>query len=133
MTGTSLLSAVLSKMKWDAKNQEIIAQNLSRARIPGALTKELKPFNFKEALEHGKKNSTGLSTTNTKHMGNLSDGSFKTTEVKHSENETLFSGNNISPEEELRKLNETSTDYFKMLNIYKNFVTRYKLILQLGK
>ena len=123
-----IFQSLVSKIRWDTKRQEILTRNLARADLPGAQAKDLKPFRLPNST---KTTNPSLAKTNARHIGVSSSntGGFKV-ETDKTELDVTLAGNHINPENQMRKMNETSTDHAKMVSLYKNSSKLLKTILR---
>ena len=121
-----LMDAMLHKMRWHEARQKVLAEDIANADTPGAQSHDLKPLNFKDLLgssasklPHG---SVSLSRTDNKH---LSVGEASSSHVKFKEKtdstdyESSPSGNSVSLEERLLKMNENMTEHRMITNLYE--------------
>lgn len=105
-------------MNYLQKGLAVHTDNLSRADLPGAEAREMKPF----AAQVHHKSSAHIKTTNHMHMTgkNSSSGGFATQKAK-ADFETL-SGNNINTQQELSKINDIGTEALKATRLYQKTI-----------
>lgn len=116
------------KMERLAREKEVYADNILRSPIPGEREKVVK---FQSLIKNGTTlaGPAPLARTNEKHLGTSS--LIATTKVGvHNKNaEVSLSGNTINSEEQLRKLNEATTKYYEMMNMYQSYMRRHATII----
>lgn len=129
LTATPQSKLLLEKMRYAQGKQETAADNMARAGVAGEKTKEIEPF--KKALMRTTQNAS-MHTTNSFHMaGSVKEASFKSKIAKEQGSPSL-TGNSISPEEQLLKLNEASTEFFRLERLHQSEKNRIKAVLGIG-
>ncbi len=130
----TLVQAMLRKMEWLEKRQQVLAENIANADTPGYRPQDIKPIEFKDLLESSTSSlslgSGGIATTNAKHLGSdstsSSGGNTKETKQK-SPYEIAPSGNAVILEEQLLKMNQNYTDHRMISNLYQKNVEMLKM------
>ena len=125
---TKAFAALSARLKWDLENVKVATDNLARAQLPGEQQKRLSPFSFKNIL-----GTAGVTRTNPAHMSG-SHGNGHTVQLANaSQGEESISGNNISAQEEMMHINDSSTRAHQMTTLHKKLVGMYKTILTVAK
>lgn len=126
---TPQIKLLFQKLEHTQARQEAAANNMSRAGIAGAKTKEVE--DFKKAVRRGK-NPNPMHTTNPTHLvGSVKQTTFKVKTSKEQADPSI-SGNTISGEQQLLALNEAGTDYYRLRQVNNNTLTRIRMIAALG-
>ncbi|MFN7710340.1 MAG: flagellar basal body rod protein FlgB [Holosporales bacterium] len=121
----NVFQAITARMHYESKNQEVLADNIARAPIPGAQEKRLQPFSLH--MRAGE-----LAKTHPKHLGGgEKGGAYKVSNTR--DTAQSLNGNNIEPQEQLQRLNESSVRYNEMASLYNSFASRARLIARMGK
>lgn len=129
-----VMQAAIQKMRWHEARQKILAQNVSNADTPGYKPQDIDPLDFKGLLEStdNSKLSLTMASTNPHHMGLGSQSGgpqgFKPHDVK-SEYQSTPSGNGVSLEEQLLKMNANYTDHRLTTTIYQKNIEMLKKAL----
>lgn len=122
---TGILSQSLQYMKYLQKGLSVHTDNLSRMDMPGAKAYEMKPF-----AEHLKKTSSGtIQTTSALHITpkKVSSGGMVVQSPRGAS--SSLSGNNITQEEQMSRINELTTESLKVNNLYKKGLSFIRTIL----
>ncbi|MCA0370750.1 MAG: hypothetical protein LCH26_06575 [Proteobacteria bacterium] len=125
---TKAFAAMSARLKWDQENIKVATDNLARAQLPGEKQKRLSPFSFQHIL--GK---SGLSRTSATHMTGTQDHGRTVQVTTSSQDEESISKNNISPQEEMMHINDSSTRAHQMTTLHKKLIGMYKNILTVAK
>lgn len=114
MTVSSVMGLAQLKAEWLSERQVLLSQNVANVNTPGFKPMDLASFN---AVLHSlaMPPSEGSSST----TSSSSFARWKSFEAASSE--TMVSGNSVSLEDEMLKLNETSSQYSFNTNIIKSF------------
>lgn len=129
-----VMQAAIQKMRWHEARQKILAQNVANADTPGFKPQDISPLDFKGLVEstENSKISLTMASTNAHHMGlgGTSGGAqkFAPHETK-TDYQTSPSGNGVSLEEQLLKMNENYTDHRLTTTIYQKNVDMLKKAL----
>lgn len=122
------MSAIVKKMGWLNRKQQVIAENVANADTPGYVAKELKPQDFSSLLEQAPSGNGGdrgpaLARTNAKHMsaggGNVEGGDQT---VKATSHEATPTGNTVILEEQMIEMANTQMEYGLVVNLYRRQV-----------
>lgn len=122
---TGILSQSLQYMKYLQKGISVHTDNLSRMDMPGAQAYEMKPFS-----EHLKKNAVGqIQTTNPHHLSTkkVSSGGMVVQSSKASS--ASLSGNTITHEDQMSRINDLTTESLKINHLYKKGLSFVRTIL----
>ena len=133
----STLKAITQKLQWLNKRSSLISQNLAHKGVAGYKAKDLKEFKFQDELNKSKNThkdslsgSKTTGVTDSKHIPlNVAGGSVGAKSVIDKNGFMTITGNSVNSDEELQKLNDTSTEYVKMINIYKKNIDWIKSAL----
>ncbi len=119
----SIFTALQTKMKWAAKRQKIIAQNIANADTPGFVPKDLRPVNFNSVLKAT--SSASIAMTNPKHMNSKSaDGGFSSFEMQAG---SSMNNNGVDLEAESLKMAKTKDEHAMATSIYRKWTDMLKL------
>lgn len=111
------------------REKEVYADNILRSPIPGEREKVMKFKNLVDSHASAHPAHEGLRSTNKNHL-TLSThlGSSKIV-TKKKDSDVSLSGNTISAEDQLRKLNDATTKYYEMTNLYQSYMRRHNTII----
>lgn len=131
-----LFKLVGQRMSWLNQRQQVLAQNIANSDTPNFRPRDLKPMSFKSMVLGGSGTGVGSvepTRTNEAHMGvgGAVDGKF-TARPQKEVYETNLSGNSVVLEEQLLKVGETDMDYQLAANVYKKYVSMFRLALGRG-
>jgi flagellar basal-body rod protein FlgB len=118
VSGTNLLQALASKMRWHQERQQLLAQNIANADTPGYSEKDLKPFQVEDS---GGVQSVAMMTTSDSSPTSISissgdqDGSF---ELADPSGQTNPAGNDVTIEDEMMKVSSNDLDYQTVTALY---------------
>lgn len=122
----------MEKMQWHEQRQKALAQNIANADTPGYHPKDVKPLDFKKLLQDSTSaTSLTMAATDGKHMGlhGAAPGQHAVTSQASSYG-TSLSGNSVSLEEQLLKMNENFTDHRMTTTIYQKNIDMIKAALR---
>lgn len=130
-----LLSMLKERMTWLSKRQDVLAQNVASANVPGYTPNDLKAQDFEQTLRKATgqmASGTTLTVTNPRHiaMGNRSNGGFETRTAP--DTQALPGGNSVSLEAQMIKVAETQAQYQAAANIYSKTITMMKVAIGRG-
>ncbi len=129
-----LIKATVAKMQWHEQRQKELAKNIANADTPGYQAMDVKPLDFKAMLSNTtSKASLTMAATNSKHLGlGGTSGSSAQHEVKAQKNTygVAPTGNSVSLEEQLMKMNENFTDHRLTTTIYQKNIDLIKAALK---
>lgn len=114
-----LFSNMKSKMAYSGQRQAVLSKNIANANTPNYRAQELKPFKKRGMSSQGR---LRMRATNPNHFSGNKSGNakFKTVEQKNTF-ETTIAGNNVSLDEEMRKVAENNLEYQATTNLYKKW------------
>ncbi len=129
-----LMSMLKDRMSWLSKRQEVLAQNVASADLPGYTPRDLKPMDFEQTLRSTAFQGSpagSLMTTNPRHIAitPLHDG------FEERENHDVASapnGNSVSLEQQMIKVADTQAQYQAATNIYAKAITMMKAAIGRG-
>lgn len=114
-----LFFAMKHKMSYMGERQAILSKNIANANTPHYKTRDLTPFDKKTAVPQRK---ITMSATNPNHFSGNTAGNRKYRIIKDKNTfETTIAGNNVSLDEEMRKVAENNLDYQATTNLYKKW------------
>ncbi len=133
------MNAIVKKMGWLNRKQQVIAENVANADTPGYAAKELKPQDFSSLLDHapGGRARTGgpaMTTTNARHMtagGGSVRGGDRIEEAES--HEASPTGNTVILEEQMIEMANTQMEYGKMISLYRRQVGLLRASLGRGQ
>ena len=136
LSSIPLFGLIKQKMSWLNQRQQVIAQNVANADTPDHMSRDLKPINFRNIIRDAKSHSHGVSmiATQPNHIsGNsVSSGTgFRETDVRRPY-ETSPDGNQVVLEEQMIKMNETTTNHNLITQIYKKQLAMFKSVTRTG-
>ena len=118
VSGTNLLQALASKMRWHQERQQLLAQNIANADTPGYAEQDLKPFQVEDG---GGIQSVAMMTTSDSSPTSMSissgdeGGGF---EIQSGANSTNPAGNDVTIEDEMMKVSSNDLDYQTVTALY---------------
>lgn len=128
LTNIPLFKAMVGRMGWLGKRQQVLAQNIANADTPGYVPQDLKKQDFGRMVNPGV-SSPGLRQTSAGHMDPVTrpsgHGDQKGTKDRKTY-ETSPTGNAVILEEQLMKVAETQSQYRLATNLYAKHVSMLK-------
>jgi flagellar basal-body rod protein FlgB len=116
MSEVQLMNLAVQKADWLSTRQSILAQNVANANTPHYNAKDIVPF--ESFLEN---TSLTLATSNERHI-KVSPSELESARTEQDQSEqTVYSGNNVSLENELLKLGETNSQFALNTGLIKSF------------
>jgi len=129
-----LMSMLKERMSWLTKRQEVLAQNVAGASVPGFTPHDLKPMDFEKTLRDSTRQygtSSSLTVTNPRHIAMTSSGGgYELQETR--DIEATPGGNSVSLETEMIKVADTQAQYQAAANIYAKAITMMKTAIGRG-
>lgn len=123
-----LMSMLKDKMSWLSKRQELLAQNVASADVPGYTPRDLKTMDFEQTLRSATLAASGassLTTTNPRHIAvTATHADFEQTQTRDIESSP--NGNSVSLEQEMIKVADTQAQYQAATNIYAKAIGMMK-------
>jgi len=130
----TLLQAAIKKMHWHETRQKTLAANVANADTPGYQARDVAPLDFKSLLEKSSSPlSLSMATSDPKHLslGGASGSSAQhPAKVQKSAYGASSTGNSVSLEEQLLKMNENYTDHRLTTSIYQKNIDMLKTSLK---
>ena len=127
---TPQIKLLFQKMEHTQARLETTSDNVARSGVPGQREKTVE--DFKSALRKGGKKSRSIKTTQSGHMtGSVKETKFSIKSSKK-QGQPSLTGNSISQEEQLLKLNEATVDFHRLRQINQNSLARIRMIATLG-
>ncbi len=122
LTESPLLNMIREKMSWLNARQGILSQNVANADTPGYTARDLKPIDFEQTLRNEARASSGLNTTDPRHIA------IKPVTGGFDEESTSLgtgdpNGNSVAIEEEMIKVADTQAQYQAAANLYSKAVS----------
>jgi flagellar basal-body rod protein FlgB len=119
-----LLNVLRERMTWLNARQGVLSQNVANADIPGYAARDLKPFDFQDALKHSTQSAAGqLAVTNPLHISLPADSGSSYEDAQSDDVAAGSAGNTASNEEEMMKVAETQAQYQAATNLYAKAVS----------
>ena len=131
LSNLGLFKLISRRMDWLSQRQEVIAQNIANADTPEFKGRDLKPFNFRDALADSRRMAPAA-TSPTHLKGTVAAGGMNKEQRVRNPYETAPDGNNVIIEEQMMKMAQTGTDYQAITNLYKKQVSLLKLAIGRG-
>lgn len=120
---TGYFQKLYQKMAWASARTTILSGNLARADMPGEKAHDI--TGFQELLEREKR-VNGKNVGASPFGGNM----FKNfNEKTFAQNNTSLTGNSIIAEEQMQKLNDTSTMFMQSAHTYQRLLGVYRKVL----
>jgi flagellar basal-body rod protein FlgB len=110
MAISSVMGLAQLKAEWLSQRQELLSQNVANVNTPGFKSRDL--VGFSDVIQ-------SLNSSSSNSVGSNAISGFRSFTVASSE--SLGSGNAVSLETEMLKLNETNSQYSLSTNIIKSF------------
>ncbi|CAA7612787.1 flagellar basal body protein [Magnetospirillum sp. UT-4] len=105
----SVVSLARSRMDWVARRQEVLSENIANANTPKFAPSDLKPFNFKDALNQTIQ-PVGVAATNDKHIVPVVKDPMNVVRSRKTY-ESSPDGNAVVVEEQMVKIGEAKSSY----------------------
>jgi len=121
-----------TNLKFLNSRQDVIAQNIANANVPGYKARDIKTPDFGKVMSEMGANkmstsSVKLATTEPGHIsGNTSFGDFRTVVNSTSEGEVTPSGNSVVLEDEVMKMSKTGLEYQQTTDLYRKMIEMIK-------
>ncbi|MEE2745566.1 MAG: flagellar basal body rod protein FlgB [Pseudomonadota bacterium] len=135
LSNLPIFGLMRQRMNWLNQRQEVIAQNIANADTPEYSSRDLKPFDFKSVVRGSRpKSNVSVMTTQPTHISGskgMGNSSFKETNAK-SPYETAPDGNQVVLEEQMIKMNETTTNHNLITQIYRKQLAMFRTVTRGG-
>ena len=140
LTDLPMFGLVRRRLDWLNQRQEVIAQNIANADTPKFTSRDLKSFDFREALRDTThltspaRQPVSLTITDPKHIehqGSEGSGAYKVSKDRLPY-ETAPDGNQIVLEEQMVKMQETQATHNIMTQLYKKHLQLFKTVIRGG-
>ena len=129
---------VKRRLGWLSQRQEVISQNIANADTPKYASRDVKEFDFRDALKRTRKTPANepvsLVTTDPRHIerqGSGESGAFKVSEDRRPY-ETAPDGNQVVLEEQMVKMNQTQATHGMMTQLYRKHMGFFKAVTRGG-
>jgi flagellar basal-body rod protein FlgB len=118
----NILSMAKRRMDWVAQRQEVLAQNIANADTPNYRPGDVKPFDFKAALQGTQQPAVAATVTSPLHV--TSQPVARPYEVVRDRvpYETSPDGNQVVLEEQMLKVNEARSAYDVAASLFQKHV-----------
>lgn len=113
----SVVALAKGRMDWVARRQEVLAENVVNANTPKYIPSDIKPFDFKAALEQTQP-SVQVTATNARHIQPATVDPQRVQAQKKSF-ESSPDGNAVVLDEQLAKLGEAKTAYDTAASLFQ--------------
>ncbi len=127
-----VMQAAIQKMRWHEARQKELAKNIANADTPGYKPQDIAPLDFKGLVESASSHaSLTMAQTEGGHSLGLNGGSGGSAQAfapKPMKTDYMATptGNNVSMEEQLLKMNENYTDHSLTTTIYQKNIAMLK-------
>lgn len=119
VSGTNLLQALASKMRWHQERQQLLAQNIANADTPGYTEKDLKPFEIDDGGSGIQSVAMVTSSDSTPTSFSVSSGDESGGfELQSGPSSTNPIGNDVTIEDEMMKVSSNDLDYQTVTALY---------------
>lgn len=129
-----LFELVKKRLSWLGQRHEILSQNIANADTPKYRARDIKPFDFKEALRQETRPPLNMEMTVANHLPGIRK---RATDFGSSEErkpyETSIDGNSVVLEEQMVKENETAAMHRLTTELYKKHLGLIKIALGKGR
>lgn len=135
LTDLPMFGLVKRRLGWLSQRQEVISQNLANADTPKYAARDVKAFDFRDALKRTRhdpaRDPISLVTTDPRHIerrgSSDSGGAFKVSDERRPY-ETAPDGNQVVLEEQMVKMNETQATHSMMTQLYRKHMGFFKAV-----
>jgi len=130
-----LMSMLKDRMSWLSRRQEILAQNVASADVPGYTPRDLKEQDFEQTLRSSITRSgasTSLAITDPRHIPASSSTSGGYEERENRDVAAASNGNSVSLEQQMIKVADTQAQYQMASNVYAKAITMMKTAIGKG-
>lgn len=110
-----LLSMLKAKLGYDARRQNVIAQNVANSETPGFAPQDLKAFNYQVARAP----SGGVARTSVNHLSGRVTPPAGLRPLDAPDSEMRLDGNQVVLEEQMMKMSDTRADYDAAISLYQ--------------
>lgn len=127
------LFAMLSqRLNWLTARQKVLAENISNVDTPAYQARDLKKLSF-EQMVSGASASLPMAQTNVEDVStNMAPGVQSNDVTKDKPIETTLSGNSVTLDAELMKLQQTAQAHTLALNLYHDQLSMFRTVLGSG-
>ena len=127
------LFAMLSdRLSWLTDRQKVLAQNIANVDTPGYQARDLKKLSFDQMVK-GSSASLPMMQSDGKDISTqTSSGVGPNDVIKPKPLETTLSGNSVTLDAELMKLQQTAGDHTLALNLYHDQLAMFRTVLGNG-
>ncbi len=125
---STMFQMMKQRMEHSVERQKVLSQNLANANTPKYLPKDVRNLDFKNELRR----ASGLTpvATNPSHLQGMRAAQEFKTETQRNPETLQISGNAVSIEDELVKVNDTQGMYSLMTNLYKKNTDMLKMVIR---
>ncbi len=128
------LFAMLSeRLNWLTERQKVLAQNIANVDTPAYKPRDLKKQTFEQMVQ-GAASTMPMAETSSKHMSAQTGagGIGPNDVIKDKPVETTLSGNSVTLDVELMKLQQTAQEHSLALNLYHDQLSMFRTVLGNG-
>jgi flagellar basal-body rod protein FlgB len=134
LTSSPLFSLLRDRMAWLGQRQKVLAENVANADTPGFRPRDLAPMRFGDALRavDGGEGGGHMAVTNPAHLaGSAASAGAEAARVETAKQayETNPSGNAVVLEEQMAKINETTTQHQLASQLYRKSLGLLKIAI----
>ncbi len=125
--------AMLSqRLNWLTERQKVLAQNVANVDTPGYEGRDLKKLSFEQMVK-GASSTLPMAQTDVRDISTqTSSGVGPNDVIKPKPLETTLSGNSVTLDSELMKLQQTAQDHTLALNLYHDQLAMFRTVLGNG-
>lgn len=132
LNNIGVLKALQTSMTWLSARQQVLADNVANASMPGYKAKDLEALNFDIILErttNGRmpQRQQGVQRQGTSSGFDRSAVTFDT--IIKADSETSPDGNSVVLEEQMLKINETQSQYQAATSLYKKSLNMLRIAI----
>ena len=117
-----LFAMLKSKMGYETRRQQVLAENVANSDTPGFAPSDLKPFSFDGALRAAA-GETSVQRTSPLHMQGRARPSGALKPRSAPDGEARLDGNQVVLEEQMMKMSDSRGDYDAAVSLYQQAMT----------
>lgn len=127
-----LFEMLSQRLSWLTSRQKVIAQNIANVDTPAYQAHDLKQLTFAQMVNGQSATLPMAQTSNKDISAQTSSGTGANDTFKPKPIETTLSGNSVTLDAELMKLQETAQDHTLALNLYHDQLSMFRTVLGAG-
>jgi flagellar basal-body rod protein FlgB len=127
-----LFEMLSQRLNWLTSRQKVISQNIANVDTPAYQERDLKKLSFAQMV-NGQSATLPMAQTNAKDISTQTGSGLGANDTfKPKPIETTLSGNSVTLDAELMKLQETAQDHTLALNLYHDQLAMFRTVLGAG-